>query len=203
MRTPLQIIGRQTESAFTWIEALVSLSVIAVLAVLVLPALTYRGCGGPMTSTLSNLKQLHLATQSMAIDGIAMSNSKLQWPGDREGTYSAWVDTIVPAYLSTSDFCKLSTAPGKNVPVGKLPARMSDGAVLVYAAREDSKGDAVFLSSANFTNTPEGGLPLDVKAKPFGDKGFVVFRIGGDGAILLEKQVGETNKIGSFVPLLR
>jgi len=38
---------------------------------------------------------------------------------------------------------------------------------------------------------------------PFGNKGFVVFRKAGDGAILMPKQVGQTNVIGAFAPLCR
>lgn len=189
--------------AFTWIEALVSLSVIVVLISLALPALSTNYGKSGLGSALFNLKQLHLATQAMALDGITTTNAALQWPGDRKGIYSEWVETIVPAYLSTNDFCKLSSAPGKVVFVTKFPFRMSDGAVLVYAVGGNSSGETLFLSSANFTNTPTGGFPLDPKTKPYGDRGFVVFRKGGDGAVLMKQQVGNTNRIGSFVPLLR
>jgi len=44
---------------------------------------------------------------------------------------------------------------------------------------------------------------MDPSAKPFGNKGFVVFRKGGDGGVYLPKQVGQTNLIGAFVPLCR
>jgi hypothetical protein len=50
----------------------------------------------------------------------------------------------------------------------------------------------VFLTTANWTN----GQPLGQDAKPYGNKGFVVFRKGGDGAILLPKQYNSTNVIG-------
>lgn len=95
------------------------------------------------------------------------------------------------------------SAPGKIQPPvpDKMPAR-ENCALLAYAVRSNSPGTAVFLTSANFTNTPTEGLPLDRNAKPYGDDFFVVFRKEGDGAVLRRRQVGRTNIIGTFVPLL-
>jgi len=80
---------------------------------------------------------------------------------------------------------------------------MNETAVRLYAVTDNSPTNAVLLTSANFMNTPTGGEALNPSAKPFGDKGFVVFRKGGDGAVLRPNQVGQTNLIGSFVPLCR
>lgn len=191
-------------AAFTWIEALVCLAVLGILAALLLPSgATSTLKKGQMTQTLSNAKQLHLATQQMALDGETTDDKLLGWPGDTGGTFSHWVEKLVPAYLSTNDLCKLLSAPGVVVKPDKIPGQMSDGALVVYAVSTNSPGDAVFLTSKNFTNTPSGGLPLEKSAKPYGDKCFVVFRKGGDGAILLQRQVGMTNIIGAFVPPLK
>jgi prepilin-type N-terminal cleavage/methylation domain-containing protein len=191
-------------AAFTWVELLVSLAIVGILIALALPST--RGSGlskGQMTQTLSNCKQLHLATQQMALDGLTTGDTNLGWPGDTGGTFTYWSRQLVPAYLTTNDFCKLLSAPGVIVPLGKIPETVSAGAVRVYAVSTNSPDTAVFLTSANFTNTPLGGTPLDKSTKPYGDKGFVVFRKGGDGAILLARQVGMTNIIGSYVPLLK
>jgi type II secretory pathway pseudopilin PulG len=186
--------------AFTWIEVIVLLSVLVVLAVIARPAITMR-CGprGTMLESLSNMKQLHLATQSMALDGMTTGDTNLGWPGDTGGTFTNWANQVVPSYLGTNDFCKLLSAPGVSVPAGKIPKAMKDGAVLVYAVSSNSVDKAVFLTTANFTNTPAGGAPLLESAKPWGSKGFVVFRLGGDGAILLKNQTGQTNLIGAYV----
>jgi hypothetical protein len=80
---------------------------------------------------------------------------------------------------------------------------MNETAVRVYAVTKDSQSNAVLFSSANFTNTPIGGEPLSPAAKPFGNKGFVVFRKSGDGSFYRPKDVGKTNIIGSFVPMCR
>jgi len=191
------------DAAFTWIEAIVLLAVLTILAALALPAVTSTSCGGVMTQTLSNMKQLHLATQSMALDGTTIGDTNLGWPADTGGTFTNWGRQIVPAYLGTNDFCKLLSAPGKRVGSGMFPTSMADGAILVYAVGEKSPTNAVFLTTANFTNTPHGGAPLLASAKPYGDKGFVVFRMGGDGAILLKNQTGKADLIGEYVPPLK
>ncbi|MFZ4682258.1 MAG: type II secretion system protein [Terrimicrobiaceae bacterium] len=187
-------------SGFTWIEALVALAIIGILVFLALPAFRTPGFRG--VPALNNLRQLHLVTTQMALDGETTKDTNLGWPGDTGGTFSNWSKLLVPAYLSTNDFCKLLSGPGRVIPPGEIPA-MSDTAVRVYAVSKNSDVDTVLLTSANFTNTAKGGLPLIPTAKPYGNKGFVVFRKGGDGSVLLPKQVGNTNLIGTYVPLLR
>lgn len=195
--------GLRACSGLTWLEVLVALLVVAFLGVVAFSAISPRIIKERGSHMLSNMKQLHLATQTAALDGETTGNRTLGWPGDTGGTFTNWTRQIVPAYLGTNDFCKLLSGPGKLVPLGQLPRLMNEGAVLVYGVSSNSKGDAVFLTTANFTNTPSGGAPLQKWAKPYGDKGFIVFRKGGDGAILLKKQVAKTNLIGSYVPLLK
>jgi len=195
--------AKRGDFGFTWIELVVVIAIISILAFLALPAITGTTCGGPATQTLSNMKQLHLATQSAALDGMTMDNTNLGWPGDTCGTFTIWAKQLVPDYLSTNDFGKLLSAPGRRVPHGQMPAAMTEGAILVYAVSSNSPSEAVFLTTANFTNGPAGGQPLQEAAVPFGKKFFNVFRKAGDGAILLPKQVKDTNVIGSYVPLLK
>lgn len=203
MKAPGFQKGRR-ESAFTWTELLVIVAVVTVLFFLALPKLVTGGnmVKGQMTQTLSNMRQLQLATQTMALDGETQKNPALGWPGDIGGTFTNWARQLVPAYLATNDFCKLSSAPGVRVPNGAIPGG-DRVAFRVYAVDKSSSDATVFLTSANFTNTLSGGTPLDPKAKPYGDKGFVVFRRGGDGAILLKKQATNTNLIGDYAPLCR
>lgn len=194
-------------NALTLTEILICLVVVGVMVLLAWPNLTtHNGMGrGQMTQTLSNMKQLHLATMQMALDGETTGDKTLGWPGDTGGTFSNWATQLITnGYLTTNDFCTLLSAPGIAVKRGKIPT-MAEGAILVYAVSTNSSEDSVFLTTANFTNSPTGGLPLEKKAKPFGDKGSVVFRKRGKsgGAILLNKHVGQTNMIGSFVPLLK
>jgi type II secretory pathway pseudopilin PulG len=194
----------RSEAGLTWLELLVCLLVIVALILVALPGGASVKMGkGQMTQTLSNMKQLHLATQSMALDGETTGDKSLGWPGNTGGTFTNWAAQLVPSYLGTNDFCKLLSAPGVIVRSGKIPASMSQGAILVYAVSSNSPPDTVFLTTANFTNGPNGGSPLGEKAKPYGDKGFVVFRRGGDGGIFQEKQATDAELVGSYAPLLK
>ena len=73
---------KKSSLAFTLIELLVVIAIIGILAALALPAITGALARGQMTQTLSNMRQLHLATQQMALDGTTTGDPALCWPGD-------------------------------------------------------------------------------------------------------------------------
>jgi len=176
---------RSRDHLFTQIVAgLFLLFTLYVAAGLALPYLLSDGTSltkGQMLQTLNNMRQLHLATEQMAIDGS--TNASLGWPGDAGGTFSHWAEALVKEnYLTTNDLAKLLSVPGRQVKTGSIPA-MKDTGLLVYAVKAASPQDTVFLTTANFTNTPTGGA-LDATATPYGAKGFVVFQRGGSGAIM-------------------
>jgi type II secretory pathway pseudopilin PulG len=183
-----------------FVELLVILALIAILIFLALPTISCGPVSGVMTQRLSNMKQLHLATQQMALDAGANNNTNIGWPGDIGGSFSNWTGQLLDGnYLSRKDLCKLLSAPRMRVAMDD-PFVTNNTAALVYAVSTNSPDDAVFLSSSNFTNTPSGGV-LNPKDKSHDNKGFVVFRKAGDGTILQVRQAGQTNIIGSDVPL--
>lgn len=188
-------------AGFTLVEFIICLAVVGILIFLAMPRISCGPISGTQTQTLSNMKQLHLATQQMALDGTTTTNLTIGWPGDIGGGFSNWTAQLLKGnYLSKNDLCKLLSAPGVIVSA-KDTLATNDTALLLYAVKEDSDGGTVFLTTANFTNTPTGGTPLSLSAKPYGTKGFIVFRKAGDGAILAAKQVGMTNVIGAYAPL--
>lgn len=193
--------------AFTLIELLVVISIIAILASLAIPAVTGALARGQMTQTLSNLKQMHLVAQTMALDATTTGDTNIGWPGDLgTKTWAGWVTNAVPGYIKTNDMAKLLSAPGITVPATATLDSLTPGvnangrAVVLYLVSETNNNNTVLFSSANFTNTASGGSALSSASLPYGDKGYIVFRKGGDGAILQARQIGSTftNVIGEF-----
>lgn len=194
----------RNHAAFTLVEFIVVLVVIFILVALIIPSpMDGTMAKGQQTQTLSNMKQLHLATQQMALDGVTADDTNIGWPGDIGGTFTNWTAQLLKGgYLSTNDLYKLFSAPGIIVKPETTTLSATNTALLVYAVSTNRPATDVFLSTANFTNTPTGGV-LNTNAKPYPGKGFVVFRIAGDGAILQPRQAGMTNLIGTYAPLCR
>jgi prepilin-type N-terminal cleavage/methylation domain-containing protein len=192
---------RNSSAAFTLIEMLVVISIIAVLAAFAVPALTSALTRGQMTGTVNNTHQLYLAAQQMALDGTTNSDSSLGWPGDittpaAVTTLLAYCDKLVANnYLpSAGDLKKVLSAPGTTCAVtGGTTA--ADGtyspitaigtpALKIYRVHETNPPSTVFAVTANYTyNTA-----LTPAGSPFGDKGFVVQRKGGDASIFKKAQ---------------
>src|SRR6266480_5163493 len=182
----------RSQSAFTLIEMLVVISIIAVLAAFAVPALTSALTKGQMTGTLNNGRQLYLAGQQMALDGAANSDPTLVWPGD-DGTIANVTDyanrLIANDYLKPGDLQKLLNAPGTNATVtvtaaGPPPVIQLGGTIpafKIFRVTDAASANVVFLETNNYTysTTLQG-----VTAAPFGDKGFIVQRRGGDASIL-------------------
>jgi prepilin-type N-terminal cleavage/methylation domain-containing protein len=170
--------------AFTLIELLVVISIIAILAGLALPAITGALSRGQLTQSMSNSRQLHLATSQMALDGLTTGDTNLGWPGDLNGTWGGWKDALINNnYMTAADFAKMMSAPGVPVSTNNL-GTSADKGLKVYNIGENAASTTVFITTANYVY----GNPLNRNAKPFGDKGFVVFRRGGDGAIYQKNQ---------------
>jgi hypothetical protein len=150
------------------------------------------------------MKQLHLVTQQMALDASTAGDTNIGWPGDMPSPgWDKWATNVVAGYMATNDFAKMVSAPGVTAPLNTTPAGLTAGtksgrAIILYNVADTNDSSTVLFSSSNFTNNTSGGTAPLKAALPFGDKGFIVFRKGGDGSILQSRQAGQTNIVGQF-----
>jgi prepilin-type N-terminal cleavage/methylation domain-containing protein len=163
---------------FTLIELLVVISIIAILASLAIPAISSALVRGQMTQTLNNARQLTIAAQTMSMDTVTAGGGT-SWTMGSEGQVltaeSFNQELITNKYLTVSDLRKIYTAPGIIISntATSFPARMI--AFSIMETQESSPADQPFLITKNW----EAGV-VTTNA-PYGDKGFIVFRKGGDG----------------------
>jgi prepilin-type N-terminal cleavage/methylation domain-containing protein len=182
-------------SAFTLIELLVVIAIIAILAALAVPALTSALAKAQMSGTMNNARQLYLAQFQMSNDGTATGDSTLAWPGDMTGgppaSLAAYCDLLVSkGYLKAGDLGKLLNAPGATCTVTAGPPVVLAGtsALKVYPVKDSDPAIAIFAASHNYVyDTAILGAGV-----PYGTKGFIVMRKGGDGAVFKSGQAVDT-----------
>jgi prepilin-type N-terminal cleavage/methylation domain-containing protein len=179
---------RHSLRGFTLIELLVVISIIAILASLAIPAVTGALTRGQMTSALNNARQLVLASQTVALDAFTTGDTNIPgWPGSN--SFSKWASDLTNAGISPSDLRKMLSAPGKNADES---FSASSAAFNVYGVIDSDPGDSIFITTANWDATS----PAAPSGEPFQDKGFIVYRKGGDGSMYRPAQA--TNAIQFF-----
>ena len=190
---------KKNRDAFTLIELLVVIAIIATIAAFAVPALTSALTKGQMTGTMNNARQLYLAGYQMSLDGAANADSNLAWPGDYTSgvtTLQAYVEKLVQNdYLKASDLSKILSAPGATCTAtgsSGTPTTVTLGGtsgLKVYPVTSGDASNVIFATTSNYKyNTALA--PTD---KPYGDKGFVVVRKGGDAAVLRKNNATKTS----------
>jgi prepilin-type N-terminal cleavage/methylation domain-containing protein len=189
--------------AFTLIELLVVIAIIAVLAALAAPALTQALTKGQMTGTMNNARQLYLAGFHMATDGAANSNPAYSWPGDDPAVTSleAYCNKLVQNdYLKPGDIQKILNAPGATCNVTTVsgpPASVTlagKSALKVYKIKEVDASNTIFSVSSNYAYN----AALDATTVPYGDKGFIVMRKGGDAGVYRKNEATQSGYNGDL-----
>lgn len=173
---------------FTLIELLVVISIIGILASLAIPAVTGALVKGQLTGTLNNSRQLQLATFNLNLDQETAGQPS-GWPASSNSissSFTAWVNNLTNGYLSVNDVRKLFSAP--RVSVTNTPTTPGATAFNVYLVGDSQEDTAAFLTTRNWDATTPSNAPLTT-AIPYGDKGVVMMRKGGDGAVFQARLV--------------
>jgi len=178
-------------SAFTLIELLVVIAIIAILAALAVPALTSALSKAQQTGTMNNARQLYLAQFQMSNDGSATGDTTSAWPGDLPtvpGTTTAYLNVLCgKGYLKGADSIKLMNAPSANYTATVASANGIDTltyvsgtpALKVWTVQDVDPATTIFCTTMNYVYD-SAILPTAV---PYGTKGFVTIKKGGDAAI--------------------
>jgi prepilin-type N-terminal cleavage/methylation domain-containing protein len=188
-------------SAFTLIELLVVIAIIAILAALAVPALTSALSKAQQTGTMNNARQLYLAQFQMANDGSATGDATSAWPGDLTAPPTdlvAYANILTgKGYLKGGDVIKLFNAPSAPFSAtvttvngaDSLSGATGTAALKVWAVRDADPATAVFCTTHNYVyDTAILGT-----AVPYGTKGFVTVRKGGDASVF---RVGQATTTG-------
>ena len=192
---------RKNRDAFTLIELLVVIAIIATIAAFAVPALTSALTKGQMTGTMNNARQLYLAGYQMALDGSANADSNLAWPGDYASgvtTLKDYVQKLVQNdYLKASDLAKLLSAPGaactatsSGTGSATTVTLTGNSGLKVYPVTSGDASNVIFAVTSNYVYDTDF---TTTTAVPYGDKGFVVVRKGGDAAVLRRNNAKATS----------
>jgi prepilin-type N-terminal cleavage/methylation domain-containing protein len=188
-------------SAFTLIELLVVIAIIAILAALAVPALTSALSKAQQTGTMNNARQLYLAQFQMSNDGAATGDSTSAWPGDLPtlpGTVTDYLNVLCgKGYLKGGDAIKLMNAPSAPYTatvttvngIDTLSAGAGTPALKVWLNQDVDPATTIFATTRNYIYD----TALLATAVPYGVKGFVTIRKGGDASVF---RVGQATSAG-------
>jgi hypothetical protein len=167
--------------------AIVVLATIVLIQFMPCTATTNSIRKGQLVQTLNDARQIQIATLRMATDAEVTPYPKLGWPGDLPDvkTLSDFVERLVEyKYIDRRDIKSLFYAPGVKAYPGTGPFAPENSAFKIYKVTKADGPQVIFIATKNFTF----GQALDPKAAPYGDKGAVIFRKGGEGVIINDQQ---------------
>lgn len=212
---------KKSVAAFTLVEMLVVIAIIATIAAFALPAITGALTRGQLAQAVSNARQVHLATFAMTTDGTQTGDAKYAWPGDLAASQDSTVQITSVAdfvtrlvdndYLKAGDL-KVFAAPGITPWVGTYVKPVgatfkgsfapqfsgnTNCAFKIYKVTDKDPGNTIFLATKNFTYTSNANTAVSSTTTPFGDKGFIIFHKGGDGTFYKKQQATNKSLLGN------
>jgi type II secretory pathway pseudopilin PulG len=191
-------------AAFSKIELVVILAVVAVIAVLAWPTLKNALVKRDLTQTMNNGRELYLIAFRMATDGAAKFDSHRAWAGDYPTTSLTEYGTklVQNGYVKPEDLQRLLCAPGAQCAATESgpPATLifsGKTALKLYKVKASDPSTTIFAASSNYVYD----TPLDPGTVPFGDAGFVVIRKSGDAGVYKKGEAtlnGFDNNVARF-----
>jgi type II secretory pathway pseudopilin PulG len=173
-------------AAFSRIELVVILAIVAVILLLAWPSVSNSLVKRDLTRTMNNGRELYLAAFQMATDGAAKFDSNRAWPGDYPTTSLAeYCGKLVQnGYLKPADLQRMLSAPGATctVTMSGPPATLvitGKTALKVYKVKASDPSNTIFAASSNYVYD----TALSSDTVPFGDAGFVAIRKSGDAGV--------------------
>jgi type II secretory pathway pseudopilin PulG len=178
-------------AAFSRVELVVILAIVAVILLLAWPAVSNALVKRDLTRTMNNGRELYLAAFRMATDGAAKFDANRAWPGDYPATSLAeYCNKLVQSgYLKPADIQRLLSAPGATCTAAMSgpPATLlltGKSAFKLYKVKASDPSNTIFAVSSNYVYD----TPLNPNSIPFGDAGFIVIRKSGDVGVYKKSQ---------------
>ena len=175
-----------TKRAFSLIEILILLAIIAILTTLAIPTIRGALASAQRSQLLSNSKQVYATLIRAEGEGENL------WPSTN--SFNDWASKLTPR-ISTND--AKSIFGGAGITVSTWPP--DKASLLVYQVSSFSDEDYILVSSHNWDASAPAAL--EANAAPFGESGFIYVTKGGRGGIGYQKDA--TNAInGQPAPLV-
>jgi hypothetical protein len=180
-----------TRKARNPVPLLIGTVLTMILAALLVPTLTSSLKKAQLTGTMNNSRQLYLAQFAMANDGAATGDATSTWPGDLNPlppTLLAYLNVLCEkGYLKGNDAIKLMNAPGSSFTatvtskggIDQLSNPSGIAALKIWMNRDIDPATTVFCTSKNYVYD----TALAANGIPYGTKGFITMRKGGDASV--------------------